>query len=138
MECPQRFWIVEISIQLTHDAGTWCNKWHKEHMEENWDIFKQDFLARFALKDTTLVIIHQAQLRSSPKLTKNSDYVPPQIWLLTLQLPILCTIIATEFPDLPANISYSIQGALTKSPLDVSNDMNQSDGIIKLGALSPN
>ncbi|KAJ9083269.1 hypothetical protein DSO57_1036356 [Entomophthora muscae] len=35
MECPQQFWIVEISIYLTHNTGTWCNKWHKEHTEKN-------------------------------------------------------------------------------------------------------
>ena len=37
MECPQKFWITEISIQLTHDTGTWCNKWHKEHTLKDWD-----------------------------------------------------------------------------------------------------
>ncbi|KAJ9081526.1 hypothetical protein DSO57_1013874 [Entomophthora muscae] len=46
--------------------------------------------------------------------------------------------VATEFPDLPANVSYDTQGTLNESPLDVSNDMNQSDGKIKLRALSPN
>ncbi|KAJ9058375.1 hypothetical protein DSO57_1012836 [Entomophthora muscae] len=57
MECPQQFWITEISICLTHDAGTWCDKWHKEHTDKNWDTFKQDFLARLVLKDTALMII---------------------------------------------------------------------------------
>ncbi|KAJ9057272.1 hypothetical protein DSO57_1024263 [Entomophthora muscae] len=33
-------------------------------------------------------------------------------------------LVATEFPDLPANLSYNTQGALNESPLDVSNDMN--------------
>ncbi|KAJ9059942.1 hypothetical protein DSO57_1036276 [Entomophthora muscae] len=61
MECPQQFWIAEISICLTYDAGTWCNKWHKEHTDKNWDTFKQDFLARFVLKDTALMIIHQVK-----------------------------------------------------------------------------
>ncbi|KAJ9066378.1 hypothetical protein DSO57_1010120 [Entomophthora muscae] len=35
MKYPQQFWIAEISICLTHDAGTWCNKWHKEHTNNN-------------------------------------------------------------------------------------------------------
>ncbi|KAJ9053138.1 hypothetical protein DSO57_1027235 [Entomophthora muscae] len=61
MECPQQFWIAEISICLTHDAGTWCNKWHEEHTNKSWDIFKQDFLARFVLKDTALMIIRQVK-----------------------------------------------------------------------------
>ncbi|KAJ9050221.1 hypothetical protein DSO57_1016549 [Entomophthora muscae] len=61
MECPQQFWIAEISIHLTHDAGTWCNKWHKEHTDKNWDTFKQYFLAIFVLKDTALMIIHQVK-----------------------------------------------------------------------------
>ncbi|KAJ9072052.1 hypothetical protein DSO57_1031151 [Entomophthora muscae] len=61
IECPQQFWITEISICLTHDAGTWCDKWHKKHTDKNWDIFKQDFLTRFVLKDTALMIIHQVK-----------------------------------------------------------------------------
>ncbi|KAJ9055451.1 hypothetical protein DSO57_1003948 [Entomophthora muscae] len=61
MECPQQFWIAEISIFLTHDAGTWCNKWHEEHTNKNWDIFKQDFLERFVLKDTALMIFYQVK-----------------------------------------------------------------------------
>ncbi|KAJ9062286.1 hypothetical protein DSO57_1012289 [Entomophthora muscae] len=61
MECPQQFWIEEISIQLTHDAGTWCNKWHEGHTEKDWDIIKQDFLARFVLKDTKLIIIYKVK-----------------------------------------------------------------------------
>ncbi|KAJ9056810.1 hypothetical protein DSO57_1029168 [Entomophthora muscae] len=47
-------------------------------------------------------------------------------------------IVATEFPDLPANISYNTQGTLNELPLDVSNNMNQSDGNIEFKALSPN
>ncbi|KAJ9074629.1 hypothetical protein DSO57_1004431 [Entomophthora muscae] len=46
--------------------------------------------------------------------------------------------VTTEFPDLPANVSYNTQGTLNKLPLDVSNNMDQSDGNIKLQALSPN
>ncbi|KAJ9078184.1 hypothetical protein DSO57_1009358 [Entomophthora muscae] len=46
--------------------------------------------------------------------------------------------VATEVQTLPANISYNTQGALDESPLDVSNNMNQSDGNIKLRALHPN
>ncbi|KAJ9060102.1 hypothetical protein DSO57_1034441 [Entomophthora muscae] len=61
MKCPQQLWIAEISICLTHDAGTWFDKWHKEHTDKNWDIFKQDFLERFVLKDTALMIIHQVK-----------------------------------------------------------------------------
>ncbi|KAJ9076726.1 hypothetical protein DSO57_1023472 [Entomophthora muscae] len=61
MKCPQQFWIAEISIQLTHNTDTWCNKWHKEHTDKNWDTFKQDFLARFMLKDTVLMIICQVK-----------------------------------------------------------------------------
>ncbi|KAJ9050476.1 hypothetical protein DSO57_1014134 [Entomophthora muscae] len=49
-----------------------------------------------------------------------------------------CDIVATKFPDSPANVSYNTQGALDESPLDVSNGMNQSDGNIKLRALPPN
>ncbi|KAJ9079780.1 hypothetical protein DSO57_1031951 [Entomophthora muscae] len=59
MEFLQQFWISEISIYLTHNAGTWCDKWHKEHTKKNWDTFKQDLLARFVLKDTVLMIIRQ-------------------------------------------------------------------------------
>ncbi|KAJ9054132.1 hypothetical protein DSO57_1017790 [Entomophthora muscae] len=33
-------------------------------------------------------------------------------------------IVATEFPDLPANVSYNTQGALKEPPLDVSNVMD--------------
>ncbi|KAJ9077697.1 hypothetical protein DSO57_1014159 [Entomophthora muscae] len=51
MECPQQFWIAEISIRLTHNTGTWCDKWHKGHTNKNWDTFNQDFLARFVLKN---------------------------------------------------------------------------------------
>ncbi|KAJ9052855.1 hypothetical protein DSO57_1029916 [Entomophthora muscae] len=32
--------------------------------------------------------------------------------------------IATELPDLPANVYYNTQGALNELPLDVSNDMD--------------
>ncbi|KAJ9056212.1 hypothetical protein DSO57_1035477 [Entomophthora muscae] len=46
--------------------------------------------------------------------------------------------VATEFPDLPANVSYDTQGALNESPLGVSNDMDQSDGNIKWRVLHPN
>ncbi|KAJ9077747.1 hypothetical protein DSO57_1013819 [Entomophthora muscae] len=46
--------------------------------------------------------------------------------------------VATKFPDLPANISHNTQGALDELSLDVSNDMNQSDGNVKQQALSPN
>ncbi|KAJ9065627.1 hypothetical protein DSO57_1017558 [Entomophthora muscae] len=53
--------IAEISIQLTHNADTWCDKWHKEHAKKNWDTFKQDFLARFVLKDTALMITRQVK-----------------------------------------------------------------------------
>ncbi|KAJ9050804.1 hypothetical protein DSO57_1010804 [Entomophthora muscae] len=42
------------------------------------------------------------------------------------------TTVATKFPDLPANISYNTQGALGELPLDVSNNMDQSDCNIKL------
>ncbi|KAJ9061016.1 hypothetical protein DSO57_1024774 [Entomophthora muscae] len=61
MECPQQFCIAAISICLTHDTGTWCNKLHKEHTDKNWDTFKQDFLARFVLKDTAPMIIRQVK-----------------------------------------------------------------------------
>ncbi|KAJ9062599.1 hypothetical protein DSO57_1009152 [Entomophthora muscae] len=50
----------------------------------------------------------------------------------------LSTYIATKFPNSPANISYDTQGTLNVPFLDGSNDMNQSDGNIKLQALSPN
>lgn len=56
IECPTRFWIAEISIRLTHDAGTWCDEWHKANEEKDWDKFKTDFLARFVMKDTALMI----------------------------------------------------------------------------------
>ncbi|KAJ9068041.1 hypothetical protein DSO57_1032746 [Entomophthora muscae] len=46
--------------------------------------------------------------------------------------------VATESPDLPANISYNTQGALNESPLDVSNNMNQSGGNVKWWVLSHN
>ncbi|KAJ9085858.1 hypothetical protein DSO57_1009965 [Entomophthora muscae] len=46
--------------------------------------------------------------------------------------------VSTKFPDLPANVSYGTQGALDKSPLDISNNKNQSDGNVKLQALSSN
>ncbi|KAJ9054547.1 hypothetical protein DSO57_1013213 [Entomophthora muscae] len=39
--------------------------------------------------------------------------------------------VATEFPDLPANVSYNTQEALDESSLDVSNNMNQSNGNVK-------
>ncbi|KAJ9076671.1 hypothetical protein DSO57_1023872 [Entomophthora muscae] len=32
--------------------------------------------------------------------------------------------VATEFPDLSANVSYDTQGALDEPPLDVSNIMD--------------
>ncbi|KAJ9080289.1 hypothetical protein DSO57_1026636 [Entomophthora muscae] len=47
-------------------------------------------------------------------------------------------LVATEFPSSPANVSYDTQGVLNESPLDISNDMNQSDGNIELRAVSPN
>ncbi|KAJ9058241.1 hypothetical protein DSO57_1014281 [Entomophthora muscae] len=50
----------------------------------------------------------------------------------------LLTIVATKFPDLPTNVSPNTQGALDELSLDVSNDMNQSDGNVELWALSPN
>ncbi|KAJ9060958.1 hypothetical protein DSO57_1025504 [Entomophthora muscae] len=46
--------------------------------------------------------------------------------------------VATAFPDLPANVSYDTQGAFDESPLDVSNNMNQSGGNIKWRVLHPN
>ncbi|KAJ9058568.1 hypothetical protein DSO57_1011023 [Entomophthora muscae] len=46
--------------------------------------------------------------------------------------------IATKFPDLPANISYNTQGALDESPLDMSNNMKQSDDNVTWQALPPN
>ncbi|KAJ9081727.1 hypothetical protein DSO57_1011544 [Entomophthora muscae] len=33
-------------------------------------------------------------------------------------------IVATEFPELPANVSHNTQRALNEPPLDVSNNMN--------------
>ncbi|KAJ9062983.1 hypothetical protein DSO57_1004926 [Entomophthora muscae] len=42
------------------------------------------------------------------------------------------------FSDLPANLSYNTQGALNEPPLNVSNDMDQSDDNIKLQTLPPN
>ncbi|KAJ9063245.1 hypothetical protein DSO57_1002149 [Entomophthora muscae] len=47
-------------------------------------------------------------------------------------------IVATEIPSLPANISHNTHGALNKSPHDISNSMDQSDGDVKLQVLSPN
>ncbi|KAJ9069627.1 hypothetical protein DSO57_1016629 [Entomophthora muscae] len=41
-------------------------------------------------------------------------------------------LVATEFPDLPANVSYNTQGALNEPPLDISNNMDQSDGKFKI------
>ncbi|KAJ9063350.1 hypothetical protein DSO57_1001255 [Entomophthora muscae] len=55
------FLIAEIFICLTHDAGTWCNKWHEDHTKKDWDTFKRDFLARFLMKDATLIIILQVK-----------------------------------------------------------------------------
>ncbi|KAJ9050527.1 hypothetical protein DSO57_1013764 [Entomophthora muscae] len=46
--------------------------------------------------------------------------------------------VATKFPNLPANVSFNTQGALYELPLDVSNNINQSDDNVKLRALSPN
>ncbi|KAJ9078558.1 hypothetical protein DSO57_1005696 [Entomophthora muscae] len=46
--------------------------------------------------------------------------------------------VATEFPDLTANVSYNTQGALDELPLDVSNNMNQSGGNIRWWVLHPN
>ncbi|KAJ9060718.1 hypothetical protein DSO57_1027932 [Entomophthora muscae] len=61
IECLQGFWIAEISIQLTYNSGTWYDKWHEDHTEKDWYIFKQDFLEKFMLKDTTLMIIRQVK-----------------------------------------------------------------------------
>ncbi|KAJ9069206.1 hypothetical protein DSO57_1020928 [Entomophthora muscae] len=61
MEYPNHFWIEEISIQLTHNAGTWCNKWHKDHTMKYWDTFKQEIWAQVVLKDTALMIIRQVK-----------------------------------------------------------------------------
>ncbi|KAJ9061373.1 hypothetical protein DSO57_1021418 [Entomophthora muscae] len=68
-----------------------------------------------------------------------------------VSLPVICPIgiptnntyikshgVITKFPELPANVSYNTQGALNELPLDVSNNMNQSDGNVELQALSPN
>ncbi|KAJ9081058.1 hypothetical protein DSO57_1018528 [Entomophthora muscae] len=49
-----------------------------------------------------------------------------------------CHDVETKFPDLPANVSYNTQGALNESPLDVSNNMRQSDGNVEWQALFPN
>ncbi|KAJ9074034.1 hypothetical protein DSO57_1010335 [Entomophthora muscae] len=49
----------------------------------------------------------------------------------------LCCV-ATKLSGLPTNISYNMQGELDELPLDMSNNMNQSDGNIKSRALSPN
>ncbi|KAJ9064785.1 hypothetical protein DSO57_1026716 [Entomophthora muscae] len=57
------------------------------------------------------------------------DQLPPWKYLAT---------VATKFPDLPANVSHNTQGALNELSLDVSNNMNQSHGNVKLRALSPN
>ncbi|KAJ9078286.1 hypothetical protein DSO57_1008115 [Entomophthora muscae] len=46
--------------------------------------------------------------------------------------------VATKFPYFPANISYNPQGVLNESPLDMSNDMDQSDDNVKWQALLPN
>ncbi|KAJ9054505.1 hypothetical protein DSO57_1013804 [Entomophthora muscae] len=46
--------------------------------------------------------------------------------------------VATKFPDSPANVSYNTQGALNELSLDVSNNMNQSDGNIEWQVLHPN
>ncbi|KAJ9078814.1 hypothetical protein DSO57_1002875 [Entomophthora muscae] len=47
-------------------------------------------------------------------------------------------LVATKLPELPANVSYNTQEAFNESPLDVSNNMNQSDGNVKWCALPPN
>ncbi|KAJ9062059.1 hypothetical protein DSO57_1014683 [Entomophthora muscae] len=63
--------------------------------------------------------LHSPQRFSSPKLyhsyKRNDGHV------------------ATKSPDLPANISYNTQGALNELPLDVSNNVNQSDGTLNCG-----
>ncbi|KAJ9058722.1 hypothetical protein DSO57_1009555 [Entomophthora muscae] len=46
--------------------------------------------------------------------------------------------VATEFPDLPANVSYNTEGALNEPPLDVSNIMSESGGNVKWRKLHPN
>ncbi|KAJ9062718.1 hypothetical protein DSO57_1007888 [Entomophthora muscae] len=38
----------------------------------------------------------------------------------------------------PANITHNTQGALNESPHDASNDIDQSEGKVKLQPLSPN
>ncbi|KAJ9066972.1 hypothetical protein DSO57_1004402 [Entomophthora muscae] len=65
---PQQFWIAEISIHLTHDAGTWCNKWHKEHTNKNWN---------------TVVIHMCAVLQARVDLASNKDNMlkSDNVWL---------------------------------------------------------
>ncbi|KAJ9083941.1 hypothetical protein DSO57_1029350 [Entomophthora muscae] len=46
--------------------------------------------------------------------------------------------VPTEVPSLPVNVSHNTQGVLNEPPHDVSNGMDQSDGNVKLRALSPN
>ncbi|KAJ9076973.1 hypothetical protein DSO57_1021160 [Entomophthora muscae] len=46
--------------------------------------------------------------------------------------------VATKFPDSPANVSHNAQGAFDELSLDISNNMNRSDGNVKLWALSAN
>ncbi|KAJ9060816.1 hypothetical protein DSO57_1026864 [Entomophthora muscae] len=102
MKCPQQFWIAEISICLTHDAGTWCNKWHKEHTEKDWDTFKQDFLARFALKDTTLMIICQVKNLTQTDTVK--EFVVNAAIHHVLILPLL-----GYFEDKSLSFAFSLQ-----------------------------
>ncbi|KAJ9055779.1 hypothetical protein DSO57_1000637 [Entomophthora muscae] len=68
---------------------------------------------------------------------KNKTELHP-LFLFMASCLCTCLGVATELPDSPVNVSYNTQGALNELPLDVSNNMEKSDGNIKLQALSPN
>ncbi|KAJ9055825.1 hypothetical protein DSO57_1039211 [Entomophthora muscae] len=81
MECLQQFWIAEISIQPTHNTGTWCNKWHKKHTKKNWDTFCQNsrlnLPASFQASGFVTCNPHypatQSQIRKSTQIAKSNN-----------------------------------------------------------------
>ncbi|KAJ9084181.1 hypothetical protein DSO57_1027120 [Entomophthora muscae] len=57
-------------------------KWHEDHPEKDWGTYKRDFLARFVMKDTALMIIRQVmnltQAGTVKELTR--AYKEPCLW----------------------------------------------------------
>lgn len=58
VECPERYWISEVSLRLKLEASKWADNWQRENRTNpTWTLFKTEFLERFHRPEMDLNII---------------------------------------------------------------------------------